>query len=480
MYSNALSGRWAFCLLACAATLGYMPSPNIAVADQPVELPKAVNQFADGLYHGLGDRDNLVYSPASLVTAMGMAYAGSAGDTAAEMAKVLHVTTAPGEIHDLFGKLATRIPGPDSPIFGARCQENKGIGLLVTQVIPAMAADRAGLKVKDVILALNGVPMRTEKDWSEGIDKAGQKLDVQWLSFENGKVMERSIKLGSDYLKTTNAIWAQKGYPLKPQYVDVIKQGFDGKVENVDFKADSDSARKTINSWISQETDGKISDLLSPKSVSSDARLVLTNTVNFKGLWQKPFPKSDDKFDWVNDAKTQQVPVMRLTDSFRYVENDRFQALELAYTDNPMVMVVVLPRKEQAWSEFRKRLALSEIAALRETMQPTRVRVEMPKFSFPQQISMREHLEDKMPAAFSDKADFSGITESDDLQLHDIVHQAFISVDEVGTEASAASAVVIGIKSRADAEFLANRPFVFLLVDRRSGVTWFAGQLYQP
>ncbi|EMI54003.1 Protease inhibitor I4, serpin [Rhodopirellula sallentina SM41] len=207
---------------------------------------------------------------------------------------------------------------------------------------------------------------------------------------------------------------------------------------------------------------------------------MLTNTVDFKGSWQSPFPKSDYQMNWVQSGKTKSVSGMSQTNVFNFVENSQVQVLELPYAGIPLSMLVILPRPDQDFGQFRTKLSLGALNKIRGQLKPTRVRVELPKFSFAFQLSARQQLETAMPLAFSEKADFSGISESGDIHLHDVVHKAFIAVDEDGTEASAASAVVAGVKQLAEAEFLAQRPFIFLLVDDESGAIWFGGQLVNP
>jgi serpin B len=172
---------------------------------------------------------------------------------------------------------------------------------------------------------------------------------------------------------------------------------------------------------------------------------------------------------------------MRQTNRFEYAENSFGQMLLLPYEDSSMAMLLVLPQKELGWATGRASVDLSQLESYVAALRPTRLRVVIPKFSFNTRMSLREHLEADMPTPFSHKADFTGICSTEDLKLSDVAHQAFVDVDEAGTEAGAASAAVIVQKSEVpDLQFVADHPFVFALLDRANGAIWFAGQVCQP
>ncbi|EMI53515.1 Protease inhibitor I4, serpin, partial [Rhodopirellula sallentina SM41] len=237
-------------------------------ANDSGDIATTVNEFANDIFKGLDGNDNIVYSPASLATALGMTYSGTAGETAIQMASVLHLDASPTEAHEVFAGLTPR-GDSGTPIFGAQCRENDGRGLLVTLVVAGSAADKSGLKPDDLIFSVNGKPVRTEEEWSKAIDSAGEVITIQSYCTKDGTVKEKEVPLTAvEYLTTANALWFQKGYPVDKVFLEQIKTGFAGFTSDVDFKKNTAQAVKTINDWVSRETNGKISDLLSSQSVS--------------------------------------------------------------------------------------------------------------------------------------------------------------------------------------------------------------------
>jgi serpin B len=285
-------------------------------------------------------------------------------------------------------------------------------------------------------------------------------------------------------LAIANALWAQKGQPFLPPYLQLTRQCYGANLQEVDFAGATEEARRTINAWVEKQTQDKIKDLLQQGVLDSTTRLVLTNAIYFKGDWQEPFKKDqtrDAPFQLSSTEKVN-VPLMNRTGEFNYLEGDNFQALELPYAGKDLSMVVLLPKKVDGLADVEKTLTAEKLASALAKLRHEEVVVSLPRFQVTSEFSLKGTLAAMgMPLAFSDKADFSGMDGKEDLFLSAVVHKAFVDVNEEGTEAAAATGVVIAWKSLpARQVFRADHPFLFLIRDRRSGSILFLGRLVKP
>ena len=288
-------------------------------------------------------------------------------------------------------------------------------------------------------------------------------------------------------LSTANALWGQKGFPFKAPFLKVGKENYGAGLNDVDFIGATEQARQTINAWVEKETHDKIKDLLAEGVLTTDTRLVLTNAIYFKGDWASQFKKDltkDAPFHLTADKKTD-VPLMQQTGTFGYFDGGSFQALELPYVGKDLSMMVLLPKKIDGLADLEKDLTADKLAGWIGKLYEQKVIVSLPKFKTTQMMRMKPVLSEMgMPTAFSSNADLSGIDgEPGDLNLSDVIHKAFVDVNEEGTEAAAATAVVIVTKSLAPPstpEFRADHPFVFLIRDARNDSILFLGRLADP
>jgi serpin B len=292
-----------------------------------------------------------------------------------------------------------------------------------------------------------------------------------------------------DTLVTANALWLQKGEPLLPSFLDLTHNAYDAEAREVDFAHEPEPARKTINAWVEEKTRDKIRNLLQPSDVTRDTNLVLTNAVYFKGAWRSPFTESATKKDgtFTTQAGTKvTVPLMTQTESYRYLDGGSFQALELPYMGDGRSMVVLLPKKVDGLAALETSLTQDALDGWLGKLARQRVRVELPKFRLEETFSLAEVLKALgMSAAFDpSKADFSGIAGTRDRVISAVIHKAFVDVDEKGTEAAAATAVVM-VRAMAviPAEpvlFRADHPFLFLIRDQKTGSVLFLGRVVNP
>jgi len=288
-------------------------------------------------------------------------------------------------------------------------------------------------------------------------------------------------------LKTANALWAQKDYTFLDSYFSLVKRYYGGNVTNLDFAGQTEESRLTINRWVEEQTDNKIKDLIPKKNIDSLTRLVLTNAIYFKGLWAKQFDKAKtvEKDFEVSPGKTVKAMMMSLTGEeavFKYAEKEDLQVLELPYKGEELSMLVLLPKKG-GMDSFETALNAQKISELRKSLYKQRVDVYLPKFKFETKYFMKDTLiEMGMPTAFSMGADFSGMTGNNDLYIDKVIHQAFVEVNEEGTEAAAATAVVMRLKSMPPRMniFNADHPFIFAIQDRATGNILFLGRVSEP
>jgi len=251
----------------------------------------------------------------------------------------------------------------------------------------------------------------------------------------------------------------------------------------LDFINATEAARQTINQWISDQTKDKIKDLIQPGVLDPSVRLVLTNAIYFKGKWAAPFEKNStyDGLFTLLDGSTVSAPMMNQVHSFKYAEGEGYQAVELPYRDSDAAMLVVLPQAGR-FDQVEAAFSADLLARISGELEPRSVNLTMPKFTYESEFYLADALTQMgMPAAFSD-ADFSGMTGKRDLLISEVVHKAFVAVDEEGTEAAAATAVVMKETAMivGDVELKADRPFLFLIRDTRTGTILFAGRVLNP
>jgi serpin B len=364
-------------------------------------------EFALSLYAQLHSQEgNLFFSPLSLSTALAMTYAGARGQTAEQMATVLHFPVEQQQLPPVFATLS--------------------------------------------------------KDLHADGETHGYQLHV------------------------ANALWGQKGYRFRPDFLSMTKTYYGAGLNEVDFQTAAEEARKTINAWVEQQTKDKIKDLIPPGALDKLTRLVLTNAIYFKGDWLSPFRKPLTKEEDFKVSADRQVtvPMMHQTGFFKYFDEDHFQALELPYVGGKLSMVVLLPKKVDGLAEFEQSLTAQNLTKWLPQLQQHEVVVTLPKFKVTAEFTLNKILSSMgMPLAFSPHAaDFSGMSEEKDLYLSAVIHKAYADVNEEGTEAAAATGIVMRALSAGPppAIFHADHPFVFLIRDNNSGSILFLGRLIQP
>lgn len=400
-------------------------SPVVPEGD-PAELAAGNSAFAFDLYQQLRDEvgnedGNIFYSPHSISLALAMTYAGAQNETERQMADTLHFTLPQERLHPTFNAL-------------------------------------------DLELASRG-------EGAAGADGEGFRLNI------------------------VNTIWGQIGYSFRPEFLDVLAENYGAGLRLLDFSTAPEESRVTINDWVSDETEGRIEDLIPQGGLTPLTRLVLTNAIYFNAAWSEPFDESrtrDEPFNLLDGSQVA-VPMMRHVAIFGYTAGEGHQTVELPYDGGELSMVVILPAAGQ-FEELDGTIDAAYVETILNDLHGQEIDLIMPRFTFEWDTSLKGVLSAMgMPIAFDAfNADFLGITSIEGLQsgdeplyIGDVIHKAFVAVDEAGTEAAAATAVVMEGATSAEPPpepliVRIDRPFVFLIRDLETGAILFVGRVVDP
>jgi len=307
-----------------------------------------------------------------------------------------------------------------------------------------------------------------------------------WLDAELAKRGEGAEgKDGEGFrLNIVNAIWGQKDYEFLSDFLDVLAENYGAGLRILDFITETEASRLAINQWVSDQTEGRIEDLIPQGAIDALTRLVLTNAIYFNAAWENPFNEdmtADGPF-YLLDGGQVIVPMMKQTESFGYTEGEGYQAVELLYDGCELSMVILLPEAGN-FEAFEEGLQGQQVSDIISGLQPTEVALTMPRFEFDSEFSLKDTLAGMgMPIAFSSSADFSGMTGKPELFISAVVHKAFVAVDEAGTEAAAATAVIMELTAVPEppVEVTIDRPFIFLIRDIETGAILFVGRVMNP
>ncbi len=308
-----------------------------------------------------------------------------------------------------------------------------------------------------------------------------QENDVERRASFAGVYNKLNEKNENYELKIVNSIWPQEGFSFVDSYLETIKNHYYGAIVELDYVNDTEGSRKTINAWVEDQTHDRIKDLIPKGAINTYTRLVLTNAIYFKGSWLDEFDKEltqEEDFK-VSSSKNVKVNMMRKEDSFNYSENENFKLVELPYKGDKLSMLVLLPQ-DNFYSEFP---SLEEINSLSNSFSRNEVSLKLPRFGFETKYGLVEKFKELgMNAPFSGSADFSKMS-PEDLVISAIIHQTFVLVDEEGTIAAAATAVVMDMTSAGPTEqkeFFVDHPFYFIIKEKETGLFLFFGKVVEP
>ncbi|MBU0992522.1 MAG: serpin family protein [Proteobacteria bacterium] len=288
-------------------------------------------------------------------------------------------------------------------------------------------------------------------------------------------------------LYVSNALWGQEGFHFEQDYLDIISEKYGSGVINfLDFISEPEPSRIIINKWVEEQTEKRIKDLLPQGSVTSNSRLVITNTIYFLADWLNKFKsgKTQRQDFYLVDGSIETVDMMHQLNVFPYTEGSDYQAVELLYKDEKTSMIVILP-EDGEFNTVDHSLNATRVRQMVREMSDHKVSLSLPKFSFGYTMNGLAGILTNMgmiDAFFPATSDFSGITGNKDLTISKIAHKAFVRVDEEGTEAAAATGTLMGATSvpEVDTAMKIDRPFIFVILDKETGSILFIGSVVDP
>ena len=287
-------------------------------------------------------------------------------------------------------------------------------------------------------------------------------------------------------LKIANAIWTDRTLALLNDYLDVIAGNYAAGIHLADFINAFEAARGEINAWVSQQTERRIKNLIPEGALDASTRMVLVNAIYFKGDWQHQFDAADtteEPFRLLDGSEVHVKMMHALLPNASHTEGDGFQVVQLPYEGGTAAMMLIVPDQDQ-FAVFDQSLDATRLRAINANLQPVSVQLGLPKFSFGASFDMGGELAALgMPDAFDpENADFSGMTGGRDLYVSKVLHQAFVAVDEKGTEAAAATSVIMAPTSimLPDLSLVLDRPFIFIIHDLGTKQILFMGRVLDP
>jgi serpin B len=294
------------------------------------------------------------------------------------------------------------------------------------------------------------------------------------------QLIQRTSDNANFKLNIVNDVWGQKDYPFLQGYLDVLAENYGAGLKVLDYIHDPEGARQIINDYIYEQTNQLIKDLIPEGSINILTRLVLTNAIYFKADWKNKFNKDsthDGTFNLLDGSQVT-VPMMNQREFFKVANGQGWQAIELPYEGEKIAMDIFVPEDFSAYESSMDFVTLSQIMT---QMQSVDVLFTMPKFRFSSDFDLKNALTALgMPVAFDPfQADFTGIATVEQLYIQAVVHKAAVAVDEEGTEAAAAGAVIIGTVSMPQL-FTVDKPFIFLIRDLETGTILFMGRVLNP
>lgn len=291
-----------------------------------------------------------------------------------------------------------------------------------------------------------------------------------------GDATKRNYELG-----VANSLWGAKGLSVLPNFLQVAQDNYQGLLQFVDFANDPDGARERINGWVKDQTKKRITELLKKGVVGTDTRLVLVNAIYFNAEWAMPFPQTETRLEDFNIAASQVIKVLMMNRRFatNYMATSEFQLAEFMYKNNELSLVVIIPRQIDGLANLERKLSAKALAEWLSSVKHVQLAVSLPRLKVSEVFNIgRELMVLGMKDAFTARANFSGISSLDKLFVSNVVHEGFLQIDEMGTEAGGATAVMMAL-SRPIA-FRANHPFLFILVHRPTMSVLILGRASDP
>jgi serpin B len=358
--------------------------------------------------------------------------------------------------------------------------KEKNVFLSPYSISTAMAMTYSGAGGKTALELAKGMHFNSD------VKKSDEEF--KWLIDAINSLNNSDVKIS-----VANRLFGDKRFKFNLSYLDGVKNNYNAPLEKLDFVKDLEGSRKKINTWVEDKTNNKIKELIKKNVMDDSTKLVLVNAIYFYGDWAKQFDSShtQKKDFYLNNESKIQHKMMWQKNYFQYMENNDFQAIRMPYKGNTLYMEVYLPIKKDGISDFEKLLTSENYEKWNNDFKSEEVYLTFPKYKMTCDFSLGEIFEEKMgmKTAFSDAADFYGMVEKKEsgLKISKVIHKAFIDVSEKGTEAAAATAVMM-IKTTSSAHrepdpfkiFTADHPFIFMIKDKATGSILFMGKVMNP
>jgi serpin B len=343
-------------------------------------------------------------------------------------------------------------------------------------------------------MALAGAETSTEEAMLETLrfslpeDEIYPTFNALMLAIEGSQEKPMEEAEGDEFqLNIANSIWGQSGYDFEDEFLDILARNYGAGMYLVDYIGNPENARQLINEWVEEETQEKIKDLIPQGAINTLTRMVLANAIYFNASWQYPFNESNTKkapFTTLDGSQID-VDMMGLSgERLAYTKGDNFQAVNIPYLSSDFSMTIIVP-DQGSFQDVEENLSSEQITNILNDLMSQKVTLKMPKFDYESTIGANDPLAALgMSNAFNPElADFSGITEVEKLFISDVLHKATITVDEEGTEAAAATAIVMratSIDPEEPIELTIDRPFFYFIQHIPTGSILFMGRVVQP
>ncbi len=330
-----------------------------------------------------------------------------------------------------------------------------------------------------------GARGQTEREMAETLHFSLEQKPLHSLFSELQSDLNTIQNKGHIKLSIANSLWVQEGYHFLDTFFNLNKKYYSAGLNFVDFAAETEIARKTINTWVEHKTQQKIKELIKQGMIDSSTTLVLCNAIYFKGNWSSQFDKARTKKNefYISPDKTIKVSMMSQKSEFKFKDFTNFSAIKLPYEGNDLSMIIFLPKEIDGLVDFEQDLTDDNVKNWIDKLSKSHkqeILVSLPKFKTTCEFELSEVLSDMgMPSAFGD-ADFSGMTGKRDLFISKVIHKAFVDVNEEGTEAAAATAVVLLKGTSRPLSFRADHPFIFLIRENKTKSILFIGRIVDP
>lgn len=473
-------------LAVSAAILCFMSATPIVaqtIMDETQAFVQERNEFA----FVLRDRslpneqsENFVFSPHSLSSMMALVYGGADGITKSEIQSAFRFGENPARVVELLRKLGTQRKQP----LGLRAKQNRGYGLLVTEVVTGSMAEGAGIEEDDLLINIDDVAMQTETAYANVMERSVNAIKVTWYDHSKGIVAMAEVPLLSSHgVRSANGVWVDLSVSVSAAFSNFVMDEANAEMKSLDFSK-RDGALEEINGWSNRATDGMIPVLF--EELDAETSCVLANAITMLAPWEMPFMEADTKEGRFHlaDSEAISIPMMRGTVIGGWWSNDGYDVASLPFSeDSSLDLILVMPSKNADIAASREPISWAVLQRAIQEIQLYELTASIPRWKIETRLSLRDVMKGLgVESLFTDACNLSNITGEQEFMIDQIVQNVVIEVDEKGAKAAAISgaAAVPRFSGIEKLEVNIDRPFEFFVVDRASQLIWFAGRVSDP